>query len=119
MSKFKVYPVPERFNTVGCTIARAPKLNSMIFIKTPDGEIYQASRFRGPVDMAREWDSNSADRSVYAKLSGIKVKELAEARKAEQVKRAEEKKAADLRWVKQRAARLGLKLVKQRGASAV
>lgn len=82
MSKFKVDPVPEYFNVTGCTIARAPKRNSVIFIRTPEGKIYQASRYRGPIDMAREWDSNAADRSVYAKLAGMKVKDLAAARKA-------------------------------------
>ena len=114
MKKFSVDAIPETFNATGCVVARARKRNSVIFVKTPDGRIYHASWNRGPIDLLADFRSNDSDRSVFAKLAGIRVKDMEEARKAAKAQRAKDDAADELQWVRQRAKRLGLKLVPAR-----
>lgn len=112
MSNYTIESLPTGVVLEGCTVARSSANNSIIFIRADSGKIYTASRRYQVVDLLADWGSNEKDRSAYAKLAGISVKELNAARKA--AKQADEarNRAVELRRLKRDAEKLGMKLVK-------
>jgi hypothetical protein len=93
-------------------VARSAATNGHIFVKTKDGRIFTASRGYREVDLLADFGSNAKDRSVYAKLAGITVKELDDTRKAARDKELKSRRVFDLRRLKSDAAKLGMKVVK-------
>ena len=99
-------------------MARASAANSIIFVRTSNGKIFHANR-RWEIDLTSEFGgSNATDRSCYAKLAGVRVKDIEAARKA--LREAEQKKAKkrDADALKATAAKHGFRLVRVDSAHA-
>ena len=117
MTKFVVEQLRCGANLDGCTVARAAKSNSIIFVRTSDGRIFHTNR-RWPIDLTDDFGSNAADRSCYAKLAGVRVKEIEDARKAARAKVLKEATKRDTATMRAKAARLGFRLVRVATAHA-
>lgn len=111
MKNYQITSLPPGVVLKGCTVARSSAGNGLIFVKTTSGKIHLASRRYHEVDLLHEFGSNAKDRSVYAKLAGIAVKDLDTARKAARDKAIKENRVFELRRLRGAAAKLGMKLV--------
>lgn len=106
-----VQQLPIGVSLDGCTVVRASKPNSIIFIRTGKGDIFHATRNKLGIDLTSEYQSTAADRSCYAKLAGIRVKEIEAARKQARLDAARQEETRKLSYLHKAAAKRGLKLV--------
>lgn len=111
MTKFVVDQLPSGVSLDGCTVARASKASSIIFVRTSSGKIFHTNR-RWQIDLTDEWGSNAADRSCYAKLAGVRVKDIEDARKAARDKTLKEAKKRETATMRATAAKLGFRVVR-------
>lgn len=112
MNNHRITSLPPGLYLEGCTVARSSASGGHVFVKTPAGRVFTASRMYQEVDLLADFGSTAKDRSVYAKLAGITAKELEAARKVARGKEGEERRVFALRRLKSDAAKLGMKVIK-------
>lgn len=117
MTKFVIDPLPRGVSLDGCAVARASKEGSIVFVRTSDGKIFHTNR-RWLIDLTDEYGSNAADRSCYAKLAGVRVKDIDDARKAIRVKTLKDDEKRETAAMRATAARLGFRVVRVAAAHA-
>jgi hypothetical protein len=66
----------------GCTVVKTDTKHNTVFLKTPDGKIYHMRGGRQPLNLAHDWSTNDKERRAYAKLAGIKLKDIKDAMRA-------------------------------------
>jgi len=112
MSQFVVAPICIGTVLTNCTVARSSKADSIVFIKTSDGEMFQASHNHA-IDLLTDWRTGAWDRRCYAKLAGITVKSIEAAIKDARDKELRENKAAEFAKLQAQAKKIGYIIVRK------
>lgn len=113
MKEYRVGSLPCGVKLEGCTVVRADVPNSYVFVKTKQGKIFVLTRGYAEIDLTAPYGSKDKDRSAYARLAGISVKEINEARKARREGEIAQERRRELYTAQRIADKHNMKLVKK------